>query len=89
MGEWAGKQKCRPKNHLLLQLEGIEANINTLQMRKLQCGEVKSLAQGHGVIKCSSLITSSVLELVSAVKAAGLHTDMQRKRVAGVGRKTL
>ena len=50
VAEWAGKQKFRTKI-MLLQLEGIEANINTLQMRKLQCGEVKSLAQGQGVSK--------------------------------------
>lgn len=47
-------RNLRTKNHLLLQLEGIEANINALQMRKLQCREVKSLAQGHRVIKCWS-----------------------------------
>lgn len=44
----------RTQNYLLLQLEGIESNINTLQMRKLQLEEVKSLAQGQGGIKCWS-----------------------------------
>lgn len=47
-------RNLRTKNHLLLQLEEIEPNINSLQMRKLQRRGVKSLAQGHGVIKCWS-----------------------------------
>lgn len=47
-------RNLKTKSHLLLQLEGIESNINILQMRKLHCGEVKSLAQGHRVIKCWS-----------------------------------
>ena len=91
MGEWAGKQKFRTKIICCYSWKESRPISTLCRWENCSAERLSSLPKVMELLSvgAGARITSSILELVSTVKASGLHTSMWRKRVARVGRKTL